>query len=166
MPLLHIKTLIGTTRAYPHSYSRGVFPLNNVDSILHPDLGSNSSLNRVPTSTIILGRSHFSSNVGSSLQTRMSVYKYVGKVGQAHFQFVIAFLLCFLIPHPQVETTYMRQFRSRIERIADVRSSPLILCSHYENMWLGLIQDPTSNMSVETHPNFAVVTVVLHFCII
>ena len=40
--------------------------------------GVDPALNFVPTSMIILGRTHFSSNVGSSLHTWMSVYKYVG----------------------------------------------------------------------------------------
>ena len=62
--------------------------------------GVDPTLNLVRTSSIILGGTHFSLNEGSSQQTRMSVYKYV--------QFAIAFLLHYLVPHPKVQTTYMR----------------------------------------------------------
>ena len=53
---------------------RACSPLKNVGSIPTSRPGIDLTLNRVPTSTIILGRTHFSSNVGSSLHTRMSVF--------------------------------------------------------------------------------------------
>ena len=106
--------------------TKGVFPLKNVSSILHQDLGL--TLNCVPTSTIILGRTHFSSNVGSSLLTRMSVYKYIGICGveptpnlRSHSHFTIWY---------HVHMSILPAWNS-----FEPGSSPLIRIPTMKNMW-------------------------------
>ena len=52
--------------------------------------GVDPTLDRVPTSRIILGRTHFSSNVGPSLHTRMSVWPGSGNINikiRSQFQY-------------------------------------------------------------------------------
>ena len=94
------------------------------------------TLNHVLTSTIILGWTHLSSNVGSSLHTRMSVYKYVGISGSSPLP------ICDRIPTTLFDTTslgwdYLHEVVSIQDRvhITDVGLSPLISRSLYDNMW-------------------------------
>ena len=77
--------------------------------------GIDPTLNRLPTSMIILGRTRFSSNVGSSLHTWMSGY----------FQSRSHYAIWYHVP----------RLRLPIWDCFDPGSSPFISRSHYENMW-------------------------------
>ena len=173
------------------------------------------------TSKIILGQTHFSLNVGSSLHTQMSVWPRSGNnhiaikglrsqfcklpcyTAACHVWFLLFLIIKFLIflakdwrsilcaGHSLIDEMYVRDcdttntyFRYKLVKptsnlrscshyaiwyhvccdyldeavsiqgrahIADVGSSPLILRSHYKNLWVWP-HDPTSNMSVKTRP--------------